>query len=81
VLIISKILNFIRNKKKQNKDKVIEWYGPDIYLKEKEKDFMFIDDIEEQSDRDYYKKQEEKRIRNVKRNNRSNTESTKNIRS
>ena len=77
VLLISKAYS---TKKKETKDVNIEWYGPDVYLKEKQYPNFFIDDIEEINDRDFYIEEARKRRENAERSNRSNTKSIKNIR-
>ncbi len=69
-LILDLLINSVSKTKKDNKDEVIEWYGPEIYLREKKYDI----DKKEMDDSQYYKEQEKQRVRNVKkRNGRSNT--------
>ena len=65
------VLNIIELKRldsrRKNKDKTIEWYGPDIYLREKQyqnPDKFF----EELTDQEKYKNAETKRIENVRNN-------------
>ena len=62
---ITRILNKVF-KEKKTKDTNIEWYGPDVYLKEKEYD---VDKhFESLTDNEKYKSAEKKRIENVRNN-------------
>ncbi len=81
IILIVKIKEKISGYKKRDfNDTNIEWYGPDIYLKEKDYGYYDDDFREELIDRDNYIAQEKRRSENVKkRDNGSDSESTTSI--
>ena len=79
-IIILAIISRVEDKKRMRKftrrDDNIEWYGPDIYLKEKDYGHLENDD-KEIADTEKYKNEAKQRIENVKkRNNGSNSKPT-----
>ena len=61
-----------KHKLKKNDDTNIEWYGPDIYLKDKVYGEQEVSDIVEVIDNVIYKNKEIQRKANVKRSNERN---------
>ncbi len=75
--LVSSIKKLINKDRRRSRDVNVEWYGPDVYLKNKVYDVIDV----EITDNEKHKNAEKKRIENVKkRNGRSNTESIENTR-